>query len=331
MRLAPMPDGRDDMNLAHVLVGFDFSAASYTAFWHGVGVAQRLAERLTLLHVDEVSSLTLPHDAGLRFVGRRRRRLLDDLAALGRASTLETRPLIRAGDAVETLLASVEHEAADLLVLGRRQLSGLRRWLQGSVSETVSARAMCPVLVVPEAAQPGAHRPCDASPYRHIMLATDLRSLSTRALDVVLELTERLDARLTVVNVAGPAPGLAIAGQPTISGFEAGLGGLERASRSRLRRMLDARDARGLARARMIAGGLVGQSLLRVAREMEADLLVVPHHAPGVVERLLAGTTSRALVRRSPVDVLTLSSVALDRVLGVGRARLPSRGCQTPS
>lgn len=95
--------------------------------------------------------------------------------------------------------------------------------------------------------------------------------------------------------------------------------------------MLDARDARGLARARMIAGGLVGQSLLRVAREMEADLLVVPHHAPGVVERLLAGTTSRALVRRSPVDVLTLSSVALDRVLGVGRARLPSRWCQTPS
>ena len=53
-----------------------------------------------------------------------------------------------AGNEAEHITGLAEELGADLIVIGSRGLSGMRRLLMGSVSESVVRHAHCPVLVV---------------------------------------------------------------------------------------------------------------------------------------------------------------------------------------
>ena len=61
----------------------------------------------------------------------------------------------------------VDEWCADLLVVGTRQHHGLLRWLEGSISESVSKRSRCSILMVP-----GAHEVSSPWP-RRILFALD--------------------------------------------------------------------------------------------------------------------------------------------------------------
>ncbi|RIH89703.1 universal stress protein [Calidithermus roseus] len=54
----------------------------------------------------------------------------------------------RVGHPAEVLMRYAEEQGADLMVLGRRGLTPVQRWMLGSVSERVLRYAPCPVMVV---------------------------------------------------------------------------------------------------------------------------------------------------------------------------------------
>ncbi|BCG03581.1 universal stress family protein (plasmid) [Paraburkholderia sp. PGU19] len=53
-------------------------------------------------------------------------------------------------DVVDALLDAADSWSADLMVVGARQHHGLQRWVEGTVSESLTRRLRCPMLVVPE-------------------------------------------------------------------------------------------------------------------------------------------------------------------------------------
>jgi len=55
---------------------------------------------------------------------------------------------VRAGDAADVLIAAVEETRADLLVLGNRGMTGMKRFVLGSVPNKVSHRSPCNLLIV---------------------------------------------------------------------------------------------------------------------------------------------------------------------------------------
>ena len=57
--------------------------------------------------------------------------------------------LIWEGDPAEAILEASRAEGADVIVLGSRARTNLRRLLLGSVSSAVASAASCRVLVVP--------------------------------------------------------------------------------------------------------------------------------------------------------------------------------------
>ncbi|TFU17737.1 universal stress protein [Thermus tengchongensis] len=63
-----------------------------------------------------------------------------------RGVTLRTRSQV--GHPAETLIRVAEEEGMDLIVLGRRGLTPVQRWMLGSVSERVLRYAPCAVMVV---------------------------------------------------------------------------------------------------------------------------------------------------------------------------------------
>jgi nucleotide-binding universal stress UspA family protein len=75
-------------------------------------------------------------------------RTIDAMAAPLHERGLAVSSVITAGDPKQVLLDEAEHWGADSLFVGARGLSRVERFLLGSVSAAVAARAHCSVEVV---------------------------------------------------------------------------------------------------------------------------------------------------------------------------------------
>jgi len=73
--------------------------------------------------------------------------LLDDMCARARAAGVDVEGHAETGDPAEAIVRVAEQEGADLIVVGNKGMSGVRRVL-GSVPNSVAHQAPCSVLIV---------------------------------------------------------------------------------------------------------------------------------------------------------------------------------------
>lgn len=69
-------------------------------------------------------------------------------ATANKQKKVKLRTLLREGDAAEAILDTAAEESVDLIVVGNKGMTGARRFLLGSVPNTVSHHAPCSVLIV---------------------------------------------------------------------------------------------------------------------------------------------------------------------------------------
>ena len=140
-----------DRAVARILLAVDQTGSSDRAVADAIARARAAGADLIVLSVVE------PHN--LRLAGGRARRVdqeRDRLAAGAQAIVRRARDagvaatwLIWEGDPAESILDASRSEGADLIVLGSRARTNLRRLILGSVSSEVSRLASCEVVVVP--------------------------------------------------------------------------------------------------------------------------------------------------------------------------------------
>lgn len=75
-------------------------------------------------------------------------KILTDAEQFAKESDVAVEKVLREGDAVNEIVAEAEAGKFDLVVVGHRGMSKLRELLLGGVSEGVSHKAPCPVLIV---------------------------------------------------------------------------------------------------------------------------------------------------------------------------------------
>lgn len=145
--------------IRRVLLATDLGAASDLATEWAFDLARAHRAALVVISVIDQGDTASVDAAGTK---PRWDQIRDDrqvaaqrLVALGRATGLDVRFLVWTGDVAESILDAAESESADVVVLGSHGRGRLGRLLLGSVSEAVTRRAPCPVLVVrPRAAAP---------------------------------------------------------------------------------------------------------------------------------------------------------------------------------
>jgi nucleotide-binding universal stress UspA family protein len=64
------------------------------------------------------------------------------------AKGVEVETHVREGDPADVIIAVANEQKADLIVVGSRGLTGIKRYLLGSVSSKVSHHASCSVMIV---------------------------------------------------------------------------------------------------------------------------------------------------------------------------------------
>ncbi|GJL61660.1 MAG: universal stress protein [Nitrospirales bacterium] len=140
-----------------ILLGVDFSRDSKTAIRFLSGIQFPANSELFLVHVKSgYEALQIGHSREVekslntlykKAIDRSRRNLEQIKDKLGNAR-LDVRTMMKEGNAGKEILSVLDQEHIDLAVLGTRGLSGIQRFLLGSVSEWILQDAPCPVLVV---------------------------------------------------------------------------------------------------------------------------------------------------------------------------------------
>ena len=133
------------------LVGYDGSDAARRAFRFAVDMARSNGGRVRVVSVLQVTEAgadacaLMMADSG----AERLRELLDELTAIvPDAATLIDVELTH-GSPGDVLLSQIAQHHVDHLVIGHTARGDLARWLLGSVSTNVLARAPVPVTIVP--------------------------------------------------------------------------------------------------------------------------------------------------------------------------------------
>jgi len=137
-----------------VLVGIDWSEASLKAARRAAELASRLGAEVTLLTVVPppavfLGELLTPQVIDTTPLVQAARERLDEFSKkLKEEYKVEVDYAVMLGDPADTLVEYAVSGGFDLLVMGRRGLSGLDRLFLGSVTKKVLERTKIDVLVV---------------------------------------------------------------------------------------------------------------------------------------------------------------------------------------
>jgi nucleotide-binding universal stress UspA family protein len=136
--------------IGKILVGYDGSEAAQHAFRHALEMARRYEARLVVASVVRVpeSGLLTEVEGVVDVAEVQMEPVFAELRTrAGEAGVpLETRLVV--GHPAEQLVHLAQVEGVDLIILGSRGLSGVKRWMLGSVSERVLRYAHCPVTII---------------------------------------------------------------------------------------------------------------------------------------------------------------------------------------
>jgi len=287
-----------------LLAATDLSAAARHAAERAASVAQATRSTLDLVHVapfsqlDELKRLVhgLPDDVAER-MRQQAQILLDSLAAtLKEQYGVTAATHVAQGPLLKAMHDTASAAAADLLVLGARGASLLRRLALGSTAERLVGSFGRPMLVVKRA---------PAAPYRRVLVPVDFSHASLPALRLAHDVAPQA---LLVVMHAYEAP---FEGKLLVAGVEeADLQKYRDLARSeaqeKLRALCD--EARLAPRQvlQVLVHGNVVRCILEQEDEHDCDLVAVGRSGQSSAEDALLGSVSRRLLEEAESDVLVL-------------------------
>lgn len=143
--------------------------------------------------------------------------------------------------------------------------------------------------------------------YRNILCPTDFSEASNAALTHAEDLARRLDANLVLAHVVEPLMAPIEYGVPS-----AALVGYGDAARARARIHLEtaahALRTRGVRTRVIVTAGAAAGQICDLARQEQADLVVLGTHGYTGLKHALLGSTAERVVRTCPCPVLTVRS-----------------------
>jgi len=135
-----------------ILVPLDGSEPSGRALDASIQFAKKFNSKLVLLTVYSATGVAAPSPELSGMAIERARdscqKILEEAEAEVRSETIEVESELAAGNAVDVIVKKSKEGEFDLIVMGARGLSTIKKILVGSVSEGVIKNASCPVLIV---------------------------------------------------------------------------------------------------------------------------------------------------------------------------------------
>ncbi len=292
-----------DLQIQNILVPVDFSDCSQKALLYALNIARRYNAKLTLLHIVPPQHGLPGHPRGnepLRAAWREMKQLQADLLSKGTLRYIHHQIMVKRGTNWKVISRTVKRQDTDLIVLGTRGRTGLKKLILGSFAECVFRQASCPVLTVgpriPE--QQVTRLP------RHLLFPTGDSYVSKCAEPYAFQAARDYGAQLTVLGV-----------------FQRGLlpnGRADDEHRKHLEERLQSSGLMAAWRAGGAAPNVVAEigskvnSVLRVAETMGSDLIAVGISPDSGAPHEFGWADAYHLVCSAPCPVLTVRHTLAD-------------------
>ncbi|MGA2613048.1 MAG: universal stress protein [Spirochaetia bacterium] len=293
----------------HILVPLDGSRLAESALGMAASLAKKFDASLTLIHVIERDAPSEIHSERHLVSADEASAYLDEVAHLSSLAGVRVSTHVHTSQVIDVAESVTEHStelAPDLIVMSRHGRGGARRLLFGDIAQQIIARGKTPVLVVrPTTDVRGESSSAD---WRTILAPIDGDPSHEKGLPVASDLALAFRCRLHLLMVV-----------PTIGklgGFQAALS-LLLPGTTRVKLEMDSASARDYlsAREKELQGAGVhagsetsrgdpARAIIRAARRLTADLVVMGTHGRAGTDAFWAGSVAAQVVARASVPLL---------------------------
>ena len=297
--------------LKNVLYATDFSKCSQTALPYVLAIAERYGADVHVVHVDSPDQgkpVLTEHSSeprSDRFDAEAEMKALlnsNSLSSIAHTGTVEH------GNIWELLDSVIREKCIDLIVLGTHGRRGMEKLVLGSVAEQVLRNAQCPVLTLgPQSMDDGL---VDAG-FSRILFATDYSLGSQHALSYAVSLTQANKSHLMLLHVVRAkmevlpdnlelmTPGMQISAE-----F---VGKALVFARQHLAELISVETMHKLNPEIIVQCGPVAETILRVARDRHAHLIVMGAHRAlaGSLATHMPWATASSVICQAHCPVLT--------------------------
>jgi nucleotide-binding universal stress UspA family protein len=295
------------IEIARILCPVDLSEFSHYALDQARALARWYEADITVLHVVTVFQplIGMAEVAYVPPLLPERQQIAEDVQRFCglRESSQEPRlsVIVTEGIPPQEIVRQAKSLPADLLVMGTHGRSGFERLFLGSVTEKVLRSTHVPVLTVP----PPVER-VGSVLYKTILCPIEFSDSSTRALEYALRLAEETDAHLILLHVIEAMTDETRLGEISHFTVPEYYRHLKDDARARLKSALPDEARVWCTPEERVVFGKAHHTILQLAEEVNADLIVMGVHGAGALNRRLFGSTTHRVIREAHCPVLTL-------------------------
>jgi nucleotide-binding universal stress UspA family protein len=295
--------------LTRVLTAVDFSEPARAAFEHALVLSRTHNAELTVVHA-------VPGDRSFEWDSHERIAMLAALREAAEAAGVRFKERVQHGDPAGMILLHASVERPDLIVLGTHRRSGFDRFRFGSVAETVTLRATQPVLIVPTV--PVGKSADAVMSFNSILVAVDFSPGSIAAVERALSMAHA-NSRVTLVHVVPRIP-LANVSRYSYHLSEPDYHSLlARDAWSRLQELISINTRREQkVHARVVIGD-PSTDIVRVATDVDADVILAGVTFRGPIGRRLVGSTAARVIRIAERPVLAIPELVGQTVVPLSK------------
>jgi len=271
------------------------AAVSYAIAWAAcTGAELRILSVLTSPVAYTMPDVMASPELLMESLERQGQELLDRVAAQAERADVRCTTLLKWGNVSETILQTAAEEDCELITLGSRLVTGLKRLVVGRTLNAVAAKAQRPVLVIKHPPAP----PVGLALWRRILVATGGSPWSDVAVDHALALARAQDLAVSLLCVDS------------------------RRARSFLPSTTSgAKDTLALAEARAAAAGVtceahlaygnIADAIRETATSRACDAIILGSRGLTGFKRLMLGSISNAVTAKTLLPVLIVKRFLL--------------------
>lgn len=221
-------------------------------------------------------------------------RLQTLVARLERGGCRVHNPILQHGRPFSIILTTANALDVNAILLGARSKGLAERLFSGITANKVMHRAVMPVWVVREG----------TPEISRILCSMDYSSAAEQALRTAIHLCRNLDAELQVLHVVSDGPGSADRQQDQLS-----------SEMEKLAAHLRHFDLADLTFTKSLKHGKVHETILQVAGDSQADLVVMGAFGEGSILDQFLGNNADKLLRSAPCSVLTVKHQDIFKIM----------------
>lgn len=279
------------VSFERILIPTDFSDASQRALAYAKTIARQYQSHLFLMHVSQAINPVTPPEAVWIEQGATQQveDQLEQTGAALRSEGFQAESFSVTG-AIEGEIASlVKANKIDLLVMGTHGRMGLDRFIFGSDAEAVMRHVHCPVLVIGPQAVPATNQKWHP---KRLICATISDPNSAWIAAYAYHLSVQFQAEFMLIHVENPA-------EPSESED------WPRFENEFKKNLADGISSNNAVRT-LLSDSIPAHKIVDVAKERNADLIVIGAHTASAITSHLAPGTAPQVFMEAPCPVLTL-------------------------